>query len=141
MSGETESRPSSWTIDSLKEHVEVTRVEMDRRYEQRFEAQEKAVLAALTAAKEAVIKAEVAAEKRADAANEFRGQLADQAATLMPRSETTLMFDALRDRVDKLESTTDRTAGQRKGLADSWGYLVGIVALAGGVIAIILAFN
>jgi hypothetical protein len=57
------------------------------RTEQRFEASEKAILAALTAAKEAVNKAEIAQEKRLDSVNEFRGQLSDQAATFVTRTE------------------------------------------------------
>jgi len=50
--------------------------ERDRAYTQRFESQERAVN-----------KAEIAAEKRLDAVNEFRGQLKDQAATFVTRTE------------------------------------------------------
>src|ERR1700738_4168097 len=46
-------------------------------------AQEKATTAAFNAANAAVAKAEIANEKRLDGVNEFRGQLKDQAATLM----------------------------------------------------------
>lgn len=76
---------SEWTIESLKAH-----------YDQRFIDQDRAVQAALNAAEKAVTKAENASEKRFDAVNEFRAQLADQAATFMPRSEAELQFSNLR---------------------------------------------
>ncbi len=55
--------------------------------DQRFKAQEQAIQAALASAEKAVNKAEQAAEKRFDAVNEFRGQLKDQAATFVTRTE------------------------------------------------------
>ena len=61
--------------------------ERERASKQRFKAQDRAVLAALAAAEKAVSKAEIAAEKRFDAVNEFRGQLKDQAATFVTRTE------------------------------------------------------
>ena len=85
--------------------------ERDLRYQQRFDAQEKAVRDALAAAKEAVTaaliaadravtKAELASERRFEGVNEFRAQLADQAATLMPRAESTLILNTINDKVD-----------------------------------------
>lgn len=61
--------------------------ERERASNQRFESQDRAVSAALAAAEKAVAKAEIAAEKRFDAVNEFRGQLKDQAATFVTRTE------------------------------------------------------
>lgn len=56
MSGETEADISAWTVDSLRQHLEeiITekdnlRAETSRRYEQRFEAQERAFQASLDA--------------------------------------------------------------------------------------------
>jgi len=63
-------------------HLKELLAAADRRYEQRFDAQEKAVQAALNAAK-----AEQASEKRLDSVNEFRAQLRDQAGTFVTRSE------------------------------------------------------
>lgn len=94
--------------------------EMDRRYQQRFDAQqqalqdalmaqEKAVNAALAAADRAVLKAEVASEKRFDSVNEFRATLADQAASLMPRGEAEARLGNLGDKViDLATSFRDR---------------------------------
>lgn len=163
MAGETEEKPSGWTVDTLHAMFRVwfnekdrrddaLRLEKDRRDEQRFEAQqlalrdallsqEKAVNAALQAAQQAVTKAEMAAEKRFDAVNEFRGQLADQATNLMPRNEATVLLNAIAERVNKLESGSDVGHGRGKGLADGWGYLVAAVGLAAAVVAIIIALN
>jgi len=57
------------------------------RLDERALAQQTAMAAALSAAKEAVDKAEKADEKRFDAVNAFRGQLSDQAATFVTRTE------------------------------------------------------
>lgn len=79
----------------IKEHFEAILAEKDKGYEQRFNAQEKAVNAALIAAKEAVEKAEAAASKRFDSVNEFRQTLSDQTATFIPRPEYTQRLDSL----------------------------------------------
>lgn len=130
MSGETEQNISGWTVDTLKEYTE-----------QRFTDQDKAVQAALQAAKEAVIKAETATEKRFEATNEFRGQLADQTATLLPRSEYDSNHKALEDKIDALTDRMNRNDGKSSGLNAGWGYIVGAIGLAATIIGIILAFN
>jgi hypothetical protein len=94
--------------------------ERDRRYTERFEAQnaalnaaflaaDKAVQAALLAAEKAVIKAEVAAERRFESVNEFRGQLADQAKTFLPRQEYDVQHAALaKGLAERLEAESRR---------------------------------
>lgn len=161
MAGETEEKPSGWTVDTLHALVRLwmqekdrrdddLRHEKDRRDEQRFEAQqlalrdaliaqEKAVNAALQAAQQAVTKAEIAAEKRFDAVNEFRGQLADQAANLMPRNEASVLFKSIEGRVHKLEQGSDTGVGHTAGVNAAWGYLVAAVGLAAAVVAIVIA--
>ena len=155
--------------------------EADKRYEQRFIAQqvavqdallaqEKSVSAALVAADRAVLKAEVSSEKRFDAVNEFRATLADQAATLMPRSEAESRFGTMNDKLTELTTTTrdqddrlrdqhqrdlvasrdefskaiagvsrvqDVSAGQNKGIGQSWGVVLSVL----GAAAIVLAFG
>ena len=91
MSGETETRPSGWTVDTLKEYIQ-----------QRFTDQDKAVQSALSAAKEAVNKAETAADKRFEAVNEFRQTLSDQTSTFMSRTEYEAKYDALQKQLDVL---------------------------------------
>lgn len=187
-------------------------VEVDRRYEQRFMAQEQAVSlalarvdkefhehlaqvraethAALEAADKAIAKAEAATEKRFEGVNEFRGQLADQARTFIPRAEsisrherTAEQIEALvradadmRDRlqsqslgfmpraeaenriaqnaekvvaleqrhgadVNLINSRLDLAAGRGAGLTNAWGFLIGLVGVAGGLVALIVALS
>lgn len=130
MPGETEEKPSGWTVDTLRVEMLGRLEAMDRRYEERFEAQEKAVL-----------KAEIASEKRFDSVNEFRATLSDQTATLMPRAESTLRWEAASERIAKLESYGELVKGRGKGMADSWGYLLGLLGAVATAITIILAFN
>ena len=94
------------------ERVEQFLLERDRRYEERYVAQEKAVLAALAAqekltnaafasAEKAVAKAEDAQKDYNARSNEFRGQLDDQAKTLMPRTEALTQYAALDKRLEE----------------------------------------
>jgi len=109
--------------------------ERDARYTQRFNDQEKAVAAALAAAKEAVDKAEGAASKRFDSVNEFRGQLKDQASTLMPRAETILRFATVEEAVKKIEAAQTLANGRSEGVSLVWGI---IFAFAGALGTLIL---
>lgn len=129
------------TIEQLQELIN----ERDRQYQQRFEGQDnavnaaliaakEAVNAALAAAKEAVTKAEVANEKRLDNVNEFRGQLKDQAATLMPRAEADVHFKAIENEVARINAIVLTSRGRFEGAQWLWGIIGG---LAGGIIAIL----
>jgi hypothetical protein len=130
-----------------------------------FNAADKAVTAALEAAEKAVGKAEIAAEKRFDAVNEFRAQLADQAATFLPRSEAELSIGRTTDAVHQLTATISglashaevesalarhnerfqelservtRGEGHGSGLASGWLYLVGAITTVIALINIYL---
>jgi hypothetical protein len=183
MSGETETNVSGWTTDTLREHVrsqiDSTRGELAAHIsasraeftvyvallDERALSQTTAMHAALTASKEAISKAEAAVEKRLDGMNEFRGQLADQAATLMPRSESEgehrrhneriqdLMLvvarlvtreesqvgmGSLADKIDALATRLDKAEGRGAGQSASWGYLLGAVSLVGTIITIVV---
>jgi hypothetical protein len=121
---------------------------MDLRYQQRFDAQEaalraallaaeKAVGTALTAAEKAVNKAEISAEKRFEAVNEFRGQLNDYQAMLLPRTEYNAAHQALAEKITDLSSRVDKTEGSTRGGHQVWGYVAGA---AGIVIAVVALF-
>jgi hypothetical protein len=138
MSGETERSPSSWTIDSVLVHLNRVLAEMDQRFEQRFEGQQRATDAALTSAKEAVLKAETAAERRFEGVNEFRATLADQAATLMPRAETEQRLRALTDRINDLALIVSQMQGHDTGVSAAWGYLAGAVGVVAAVVGILI---
>lgn len=96
---------------SLRVHHEVIMSERDRLYDMRFRAaevavgaalaaQEKSVSAAFLASEKAISKAEEAQRDYNTRSNEFRGQLDDQAKTLMPRAETTALFRAIDDKLE-----------------------------------------
>ena len=91
-----------WTIDTLKEHLEALMVsqhsgmsnslkDFERRMDERFSSQ----LAA-------IVKAETATEKRLEGMNEFRAQLDDVIATLLPKTEYEVRHKGLVDRTDAL---------------------------------------
>ena len=150
MSGETETNISGWTTDTLRSDIYRILEEMDRRYQQRYEAQqegvaaalaaqEKAVNAALIAADRAVIKAELAAEKRFEAVNEFRATLADQAATLMPRAEAEARIQAMAEKLTEVTNRVNHSAGTGEGVHQSWLVIVAVIGMALGVGGLIFA--
>jgi hypothetical protein len=105
-------------IRDLRDYLDKRFNDNDKAVQAALVSQEKAVGAALSTAKEAVTKAEAATEKRFESVNEFRAQLADQTATLMPRAEYVVQHQALADkfevsaiainnRIDALSKTLD----------------------------------
>lgn len=153
MSGETREKVSPWTIDSLREYMDSMLAASDLRYQQRFDAQEKAVrdalaaaekavAAAMSAASLAVTKAEISAEKRLDSVNEFRGQLRDQAATLLPRIEAAQRFGAIESQLERVGTASADHLANSAGKSSITGTLWGVVGAVGGAIiaALIVAF-
>jgi hypothetical protein len=99
-------------INRMKEVME----ERDRLYNQAFKAaetavsaalaaQEKSTSAAFAASEKAVLKAENAQADYNSRSNEFRGQLDDQAKTLMPRLEVNTMMRGMEEKVEGLKTT------------------------------------
>lgn len=107
---------SEWTVDTLKEHWEVTRQDDQR----------------------ALSTALVATEKRFDSINEFRGTLSDQQRLFIPRAEADSEFRALRERLDGLTDRMNLAAGKGAGLKDGWAYLIAAVGLVGMIVSLIL---
>lgn len=119
--------------------------ERDRQYQQRFEAQEKAVnaaliaakefgAAALSAAKEAVNKADAADEKRFDSVNEFRAQQKDLISTFMSRSEMEARFKSTEASIDRLDQIASTWQGRVEGI--NWVYVF-IGAVGGGLLSLL----
>lgn len=140
MTGETREEVSGWTVDTLRALMD----ERDVRYEQRFQAQqkalqdallaaEKAVSTAMASADRAVLKAETAAEKRFEGVNEFRATLADQAARLMPRAEAEVSLAAMREKVDSALIRVNTIEAAKHGASDN---TKAILAAIGAAIAI-----
>lgn len=126
--------------------------DLSRQLDERWVNQQASVEAALSAQEKAVAKAETASEKRFDSVNEFRGQLADQAARFMPRTESVQRHDSVSDRITELEkrvmqqlaqinSRLDLSAGSDTGVDKAWGYLVAAIGLGGGVIGIVIGIR
>lgn len=132
----------------LREHLEALVNELDRRTGQRFDQNDKAleaallsakeaVAAALTAAKEAVDKAELAASKRFEATNEFRGQLADQAATFMPREVADQQFAQVNGRLSDLTQRVDQETGRAAGATATVSRLLAVATVAISVVVLL----
>jgi len=66
---------------TLREHIDAVLKQMDLRYQQRFEAQERAIS-----------EARAAAEKRLDGMNEFRGTIQDVIGRCITRQEAIAMI-------------------------------------------------
>jgi hypothetical protein len=139
-------------LDDVKELLQVKHDalvqvvdERDRLYDVRFRAaeaaasaalaaQEKATNAAFAASEKAIVKAEDAQREYNVRSNEFRGQLDDQAKTLMPRPETLTMFKAVDE---KLLALSREIAGLRESRSESGGKSIGTHAVVAYVIAAI----
>jgi hypothetical protein len=119
-----------WTVETSHAHILAIIEANDKRYGQRFDAQNKALEYALDASSKAVMKAESTSEKRFEGVNEFRATLADQQRTLMPRSEVEAIFKGIDARLDALASTQAKFQAQRVGMSEGWGWAVGILGLA-----------
>jgi len=157
--GETGEDVSGWTVDTLavflQRQLDDMRVMLNERYSTQtkavdaaFVAQqtamqtaltaaERAVATAMLAAEKAVDKAEDAAAKRFEAVNEFRGQLADQAASFMPRLEANARVDALENQIGELKERLDKSQGRSVGLDKAWGYIVAAIVAAAGLAALL----
>lgn len=137
MQGELSSVTSE--LKQLQERVSA----LDRLMEAKFvtfdvmvTSQAEKVALALTAADKAVNKAEIATEKRFENMNEFRGQLADQASTLVSRTEFAAKADALGEKLTDITDRINRTEGKGTGLSAGWGFLVGGAGLIFTIISI-----
>jgi len=115
-------------------------------------AAERAVSTAMLAAEKAVDKAEDAATKRFEAVNEFRGQLADQAQTFIPRVEAEQRLSQNAEKITVLESRVavdiahinsrlDLSTGAGVGIQKAWAFLVAAVVAVVAVITVALTLT
>lgn len=130
----------NWTLLALKEHFEKLFKEQDTRYEERFKAQEKAVVNALAESKEqtkakfeasekAIQKAEENSEKWRANANEWRAAMQDREAKFAPRVEMENRLKAHDEKINELREGTSRSVGAGNQAASSWAnsqWLIGI---------------
>lgn len=113
----------------LLDHIAALLHERDVRFQQRFDATERAIQ-----------RADEATEKRFASVNEFRSTLADQAREFLPRAEFSQARDANLDRFTRIESRLDNLAGQTAGKVQSWGILIGAMALLGTLFTVVNFF-
>jgi hypothetical protein len=119
--------------------------ERDKRYRDRFLAQDEKTSLALTAAKEAVLKAENATEKRFEAVNEFRSTLSDQAALLMTKAEANSRIGGQDDKLTifkeeltRLREARSETKGHASGVSATLAMMFAVAGLAIGVLTMLL---
>jgi hypothetical protein len=155
------------TVEAQIDALETLINERDRQYGYRFSASEEAVRSALAAqdkfnqmvtqaSREAVSKAEIAQQGVNERSNEFRGQLSDQASTLMPRREAEAGMLDIRNMIDReikmlrsdisglRESRSALEGGTARGISDQgrqqWilGFALSVAGFAFGVITFLL---
>lgn len=119
MGGETEQQISSWTVDSLKQHLEQRINALETRLQERADAQDKAIS-----------KAESQMEKRLDALNELRGVVSDQASKFLTKETYEVAHEALDGKVDIVQNLITGIVAEKRGSTDR---VNGIYALAGFV--------
>lgn len=135
------------TIETLAVRIEAIKEadkERDLRYQQRFEAQEKAIGKYEDATKEWKLNA-----------NEFRGQLTDQAGTFVRNDKFEASANALRERIDaevraidnrmsEIMKRLDLGAGQTEGSASTWkliAALLGTLLVLTGIYSFVVGFK
>lgn len=107
---------------TLLAHIIALLDERDRRYTERFTAQQEALRTALDAT-----------ERRFQGVNEFRATLSDQAATFATRDQV----DALREIVSALSARVDRAEGGRAGISTGWAVLIGVVSVGALIVGLL----
>lgn len=125
MSGETEANVSGWTVDTLRVHILALMEAADKRYEQRFEAQEQATLYAR------------------QVTNEFRGTLSDQASLFMPRAEAIQRADNNSEKIDLLRkdlTAIDKKFSESTGASRGSREVVAFIFAAVAAVTAIIAF-
>jgi hypothetical protein len=90
--------------------------ERDRRYTERFNAQEEALRVARDSWK-----------RELAGVNELRGQLNDVIDTKAEKGETNIRIDGVDRKVDELTKTVTSGGGRSAGLNAGWGYLLGAI--------------
>jgi hypothetical protein len=111
---------------SLRDYFDRIMTERDLRYQQRFDSQEKALEKAMRSS-----------ESRLDGMNEFRESLSDAQKTYITRTEA--MAVITRNEQD-IKAVTDRiniSAGRGAGMKDGYGWLIGIIAIAISLLAVL----
>ena len=117
----------AWTLDAFREYIERIVHERDRQYHAEIAAIRREHEADIQSLMQSIAKAEEAQKSYNERSNEFRGQLDDQAKTLMPRSEATLLVAQVDQRVDTM---AHRLAALELNAANLQGRFWAVTAIA-----------
>lgn len=117
---------SSWTLETLKEHLDGRIDAIDRYFRELRNTDQQAIKTA-----------QIAFEKRMDTTNEWRGALDDQTKRLA----TIQQVDALKDQFDKLEGRVNLGANKAAGIMQMAAIIGGVITIAGVIIAIFAVFR
>lgn len=83
----------------------------------------------MRSSKEAITKAESASKDRFESVNEFRGQMADQQATLVTKSEFSARFDSVEKQMKLIAEAQTRGQGKGEGIDSTKQMIIAIFGL------------
>jgi len=141
-----------WDVTTLKEHIEKVLAEMDRRYEERFGASERArdaalasqdklVAAAFAAAEKSGAKSEESATARLDQHNQLQTKMDRQAATFAEKEWVLAGRDALERELRALAERVARFENREEGISKTTKIIVGAIGLLATIVGLYFAFN
>jgi hypothetical protein len=144
VAGETREKISGWTTDTLhahlvqiisdfRNHVDTKFEEADRRYSERFIAQQQALSDAMAAQEKSVAVAESNSQAWRESANEWRGTLSDRDKKFMLEETGREIFKSLDTRLAVLEKSSNKQEG-------SWSTIGAVIGVALAVAALVVAF-
>ena len=121
--------------DSVESQILVIRAileERDKRYEEKFNAQESAVIIALGAAEKASDKSERDIVKWQQGANEWRGAMVDREDSFISIDQ----FKSLEKAVDALAEDFKVSTAKRQGATQLWSAILAAVVVIATVIGV-----
>ena len=133
----------------LREALEAKLDERDRRYEDRFKAQEMAVNAALqaqekltasafNASEKAITKAETSQTQYNATHNDLTRKMDAQYKEMLPRIEAETRFKGIDEKIGDLRESRSSVEGVDKNKAATWVAVMALIGLAIAVAALIL---
>jgi hypothetical protein len=118
----------------LKDHVACLLEEIDKRYEQRFEAQEEATRAALASAQLAVDKAEETTREWQRNSNEWRTAMGDKDKLFATKAEILPRLEKFDVSLGELKTIRDITIGKASQNAMLFTALIAILGVVLGLV-------
>ena len=137
-----------WTIDTLSAHIQALReadarfyAERDRRYAEVALEREKALKIKEAADDNALRLAREIQTYKDTQAHELREQIGSERGLYVTKNEMTGIVGKFEEQIKPLYEYVASQQGRSGGLNAGWGYLVGAIGLAGGLIGIFFALS